>query len=83
MNETLDYKLGNIEARLTENDRAHMEMTNYLFNIQTSINRIEGSLNDNKVELAGIKGKASVWGTVAGFLAGVIVTVIGWDVKGR
>lgn len=83
MNDNIEYRLGHIDAKLQENDRAHATITNYLYTIQTSIDRVEESISATKVDIAGIKGKASVWGTIAGFLTATFVTIIGWFVLRR
>ncbi len=80
MNENIEYKLGNISAKLEENDRTHKEMTNYLYDIQCSINRIEENLTENREAVAGLQGKASMFGAVSGFFVSIFLAIIGWIV---
>lgn len=74
-NETLDYQLGRIDESLKQNDRAHGEILIILNKISCDLDTFKTkSSNDMSV----IKGKASTWGAVTGFIVSAIMTVAGW-----
>jgi hypothetical protein len=79
-NESLEYRLGCIDTKLAQNDIAHQE-------ILVVLNKISGDLDTFKMksieDVSTIKGKASVWGAMAGFLASIIIAIIGWLVAGH
>lgn len=73
--ESLDYKLGRIEEKLEQNDRVHGEILSVLNKISCDFDVFK----DKSIEdVAFIKGKASIWGAVSGFIVSAVLTVAGW-----
>ena len=74
-NESLDYKIGRIDESLKQNDKAHGAML-------TVLNKISSDLDVFKMksieDVALIRGKASVWGAIMGFIVSAVITLAGW-----
>ena len=72
----IEYRLGKIDARLDENDRVHALILSSLNKIECGIEKLEQNGVTNAVDIAGIKGRASVWGSIFGFISGLIALVL-------
>lgn len=74
-NESLEYRLGCIDTKLEQNDDAHKTML-------TVLNKISCDLDVFKMksieDVALIRGKASVWGAIMGFIVSAVITLAGW-----
>lgn len=83
-NGNIDYILGQIQAKLEQNDITHEEMRGILSNLDRKLDAFYGSTNKTITglcaDVGGLNGKASVWGGFVAFIVSAIMGVIGWFV---
>lgn len=73
--EHLEYRLGRIDQGLKQNDKVHDEMLAVLNKISCDLDIFKmKSIED----VALIRGKASTWGAIMGFIVSAVITLAGW-----
>jgi hypothetical protein len=84
VNGSIDFVLGQIQAKLEDNDIAHNDIKGLLFNLHTKLDTLNTSTNKTITDLCsdveGLKVRASVWGGTVGFIVSAIMGIVGWFV---
>ncbi len=79
-NESLEYRLGRIDANLKNNDTAHREIKEILFGLDNKFDSTNKIINGLCTDIGNLKGKASLWGGITSFIVSAIMGIIGWFV---
>jgi hypothetical protein len=71
---SIAFRLGEISAKLENNDVAHTTIFRKLDTISKQITDLTGDVGN-------IKGRAAAYGGVVGFIVSIVVAVVGWFVS--
>jgi len=77
-NGTIDFSLGQIEAKLDLNEAAHKEIKDTLSQIFTKLDSTNTTITNICGDIGTLKGKASLWGGIIGFVVSAIMGVASW-----
>ncbi len=79
-NESLEYRLGRIDAQLENNDTAHREIKEILFGLDDKFDSTNKIINGLCTDIGNLKGKASLWGAITASIVSAIMGIVGWFV---
>lgn len=77
-NGTVDFILGQIEAKLDLNEVAHKEIKETLSQVFAKADLTNKTIQDMCGEIGALKAKASVWGGVVGFIVSAVMGLASW-----